>query len=105
MQKSSIRGDCLRRIGAILFGDVNVLRMQFKYTAAKFIDFRKGKIKPEIHRQVLLTRPVLRWCFLPPYVPLTALGSANVPAMNSGFIFPFDRIRNFAASLSQRQIK
>ena len=29
--------------------------------------------------QVLLTRPVLRCCFLAPYVPLTALGSANVP--------------------------
>ena len=43
----------------------------------------------EINRsqKVLLMPPVLRWCLLPPYVPLRALGSANVPAVNGYTLF------------------
>lgn len=39
---------------------------------------KREEIKNASSTQVLLTRPVLRCCFLAPYVPLTALGSANV---------------------------
>ena len=38
-------------------------------------------LKKSTTAQVLLTRPVLRCCPLASYVPLTALGSANVPAL------------------------
>lgn len=40
---------------------------------------KREEMKNASSIQVLLTRPVLRCCFLAPYVPLTALGSANVP--------------------------
>ena len=35
-----------------------------------------------VQSQVLLTRPVLRQCFVLPYVPLSVAGSGSVPVMN-----------------------
>ena len=46
---------------------------------------KREEIKNASSTQVLLTRPVLRCCFLAPYVPLTAVGSANVPVYKRHF--------------------
>lgn len=40
---------------------------------------KREEIKNASSTQVLLTRPVLRQCFILPYVPLPNVGSANVP--------------------------
>ena len=53
-----------------------------KHLLRSLITPRKKQHHERIHKQVLLSRPVLRWCPLPPYVPLPVIGSANVPAMN-----------------------
>jgi len=41
--------------------------------------------KKHIHTQVLQSRPVLSWCFLPAYVPLPVTGNASVPVLNMFF--------------------